>query len=510
MVRGLLTTDGFTLRGPLLLHRRAPRCTRARCSQPHPPIWIGASGERRMMPIAARYADVWHSYGPPEMMREKSARLSRMALEGGRDPVEITRASSLSLEDDLDTHRPRSSTSGTTPDSSTSCAAGRAAAGAQIAAFASRFLTPSSPAADRTAARRARLRSAERSCRSASAAAAPPPRMESRPSRSRPGCGGVAQQERDRGARVRRAVGVREVEHRRVGMIRRQVADHPHRAPRHAARRAHRGDGRRLHVERARRRRRRARRHAPGSTRNSSELDTTPSSSPASGVASYRVPLLRSTRPPGAARRRRASSPMPPAMPTTSTWSTLEVSSSRSVAAVASASPIPVRIATTSTAPTRPTWSTDASRRRAVSPIVFTTGASSLGMGVSTPTRRTVPSMPQPRGSARRRPSAGAAIGRPRAGRATMARMASRGWVVTVALVLTLAACGSDGSDTAARPAPPPGPRRLATASSCAAPTRSTRPTPRESRPTADRLDPLGHRRCSRHADRDRRGRAPR
>jgi hypothetical protein len=36
-------------------------------------------------------------------MREKSARLSRMALAGGRDPAEITRASSLSLEDDLDT-----------------------------------------------------------------------------------------------------------------------------------------------------------------------------------------------------------------------------------------------------------------------------------------------------------------------------------------------------------------------------------------------------------------------
>jgi len=41
--------------------------------------------------------------GPPEMMRAKSARLSRMALDGGRDPDTITRASSLSLEDDPDT-----------------------------------------------------------------------------------------------------------------------------------------------------------------------------------------------------------------------------------------------------------------------------------------------------------------------------------------------------------------------------------------------------------------------
>jgi alkanesulfonate monooxygenase SsuD/methylene tetrahydromethanopterin reductase-like flavin-dependent oxidoreductase (luciferase family) len=67
--------------------------------QPHPPIWIGASGEKRMMPIAARYADVWHSYGPPEYMAQKSERLSEMAEAAGRDPGAIRRASSLSLDD---------------------------------------------------------------------------------------------------------------------------------------------------------------------------------------------------------------------------------------------------------------------------------------------------------------------------------------------------------------------------------------------------------------------------
>jgi hypothetical protein len=71
--------------------------------RPHPPLWIGASGEKRMMPIAARYADVWHTWGSPESMREKSHRLSAMAEAAGRDPGEITRASSLSLEDDIDT-----------------------------------------------------------------------------------------------------------------------------------------------------------------------------------------------------------------------------------------------------------------------------------------------------------------------------------------------------------------------------------------------------------------------
>jgi alkanesulfonate monooxygenase SsuD/methylene tetrahydromethanopterin reductase-like flavin-dependent oxidoreductase (luciferase family) len=70
--------------------------------QPHPPIWIGAAGERRMMPIAARYADVWHCFGPVEVLGAKSQRLSDMAVAAGRDPSEIRRASSLSLEDDLD------------------------------------------------------------------------------------------------------------------------------------------------------------------------------------------------------------------------------------------------------------------------------------------------------------------------------------------------------------------------------------------------------------------------
>ena len=71
--------------------------------QPHPPIWIGASGEQRMMPIAARYADVWHCFGGTRELSEKSAKLSAMAEAAGRDPSEITRAASLSLEDDADT-----------------------------------------------------------------------------------------------------------------------------------------------------------------------------------------------------------------------------------------------------------------------------------------------------------------------------------------------------------------------------------------------------------------------
>jgi alkanesulfonate monooxygenase SsuD/methylene tetrahydromethanopterin reductase-like flavin-dependent oxidoreductase (luciferase family) len=72
--------------------------------QPHPPIWIGGSGPRRTLPLAARYADVWHAYGTPNSLRDASSRLDELAADAGRDPSDILHASSLSL-DDIDTAR---------------------------------------------------------------------------------------------------------------------------------------------------------------------------------------------------------------------------------------------------------------------------------------------------------------------------------------------------------------------------------------------------------------------
>ncbi len=69
---------------------------------PHPPIWIGGSGRRRTLPIAARFADVWHTFADPGGITALSAQLSRLAEGIGRDPTQITRASSLSLSEPLD------------------------------------------------------------------------------------------------------------------------------------------------------------------------------------------------------------------------------------------------------------------------------------------------------------------------------------------------------------------------------------------------------------------------
>jgi alkanesulfonate monooxygenase SsuD/methylene tetrahydromethanopterin reductase-like flavin-dependent oxidoreductase (luciferase family) len=98
IIKGLLTTDNFSFDGEHFQVQNATLNPKP-VQKPHPPLWIGASGEKRMMPIAARYADVWHSWGTPESMAEKSQRLSAHAEKAGRDPAEITRASSLSLDD---------------------------------------------------------------------------------------------------------------------------------------------------------------------------------------------------------------------------------------------------------------------------------------------------------------------------------------------------------------------------------------------------------------------------
>ena len=65
--------------------------------RPHPPIWIGGGGERRLLPLAARRADVWHGFGPVSELTRKSRLLDRLAAEAGRDPATLARSTHLSL-----------------------------------------------------------------------------------------------------------------------------------------------------------------------------------------------------------------------------------------------------------------------------------------------------------------------------------------------------------------------------------------------------------------------------
>ena len=60
---------------------------------PHPPIWIGGTGRRRTLRIAAEHAAVWNAPGgSPEQVAELSAVLDGHCADIGRDPAEIRRS----------------------------------------------------------------------------------------------------------------------------------------------------------------------------------------------------------------------------------------------------------------------------------------------------------------------------------------------------------------------------------------------------------------------------------
>jgi F420-dependent oxidoreductase-like protein len=98
IVTRLLTGDVVTYEGHVVSLRDA-QLQPAPVQRPHPPIWIGGNGPRRTLPLVAKYADVWHSFGTPTSLRDSFERIDQLAIEAGRDPSDILRAGSLSLDD---------------------------------------------------------------------------------------------------------------------------------------------------------------------------------------------------------------------------------------------------------------------------------------------------------------------------------------------------------------------------------------------------------------------------
>ena len=98
---GLMTTDGFSYSGRHFELRDATLLPRP-VQQPHVPIWIGGTGERRTLPLVARLGDVWHGFGGVEHLVPKSRRIDELAEAAGRDPAAILRTASLSLDGSMD------------------------------------------------------------------------------------------------------------------------------------------------------------------------------------------------------------------------------------------------------------------------------------------------------------------------------------------------------------------------------------------------------------------------
>jgi F420-dependent oxidoreductase-like protein len=96
ILRGLLRDDETTFEGSWF------STTRAR-NEPRPiqdalPIWVGGSGERRTLRIAARFADGWNvPFVDPATFASKRDVLHRHCADVGRDPAEILCAVNLGL-----------------------------------------------------------------------------------------------------------------------------------------------------------------------------------------------------------------------------------------------------------------------------------------------------------------------------------------------------------------------------------------------------------------------------
>jgi F420-dependent oxidoreductase-like protein len=102
VMRKLFTEDHVTFEGRYLRLEDATYRPRP-VQQPHPPIWIGGTGPRRTLPIAGRYADVWHGWADDAAAyREMRDIIDRSAETAGRDPSTILRASSLSISEGWD------------------------------------------------------------------------------------------------------------------------------------------------------------------------------------------------------------------------------------------------------------------------------------------------------------------------------------------------------------------------------------------------------------------------
>ena len=100
VVHLLLTEDDVSFDGRW--HRLDRATYRPRpVQQPHPPIWIGANGPR-MLAIAGRHANVWHTFAPPRHHAGLWSTVAGAARAAGRDPSSITRASNLSLSEPWD------------------------------------------------------------------------------------------------------------------------------------------------------------------------------------------------------------------------------------------------------------------------------------------------------------------------------------------------------------------------------------------------------------------------
>ena len=96
IIKGMFTQDKTTLHGR---HYKVTDaiCTPKPIQKPHPPLMVAGTGEKVLLKIVAKYADLWNSGGGAEHMGHLIAVLKRHCEAIGRDPAEIEKTVITSL-----------------------------------------------------------------------------------------------------------------------------------------------------------------------------------------------------------------------------------------------------------------------------------------------------------------------------------------------------------------------------------------------------------------------------
>jgi len=100
IIRGLLDGDSVTFSGEYFEYTAAE--LRPLPVQQRLPIVTGGSGEKRSLPLTAKFADHWNfdfegRDSMPEVFARKNSILSELAVREGRDPTEIERSVQIPL-----------------------------------------------------------------------------------------------------------------------------------------------------------------------------------------------------------------------------------------------------------------------------------------------------------------------------------------------------------------------------------------------------------------------------
>jgi len=97
VLKHLFTREKSTFTGKYYQLKDAPFAPKA-LQKPHPPLLIGGTGPKVLLPLAARQANIWHFYGgsEAESMRQTCAAFDAVCQKVGRNPNEVEKATSLS------------------------------------------------------------------------------------------------------------------------------------------------------------------------------------------------------------------------------------------------------------------------------------------------------------------------------------------------------------------------------------------------------------------------------